>query len=192
MGRRSVSSVGVSLVSMVSAVSQRSYPGYGIATFVVLVVFVGLPVLLYVVDPGPAGEVTEASEVVDSHPSFTFTAPAGWGQTSDGTGAIVLEKGGGQIELQYVAWTGTPAELYAQVKDQLGAIATVTSMSDPTPTTVNGSVEVVPAFRRGDVNADGVVNALADAIYLLAFGFQGGPPPPCLDSVDVDNVRRMR
>ncbi len=56
-----------------------------------------------------------------------------------------------------------------------------------TPTTVNGSVEVGPAFRRGDADADGVVNVIADTIYLLAFGFQGGPAPPCLDSVDVDD-----
>ena len=82
----------------------------------------------------------------------------------------------------------TPLEFCDTLGDPPVALAVSQGLfTTYTPTTVNGSVEVVAAFRRGDVNADGVVNVLADAIYLLAFGFQGGPAPLCLDSVDVDD-----
>ena len=42
-------------------------------------------------------------------------------------------------------------------------------------------------FVRGDVDADGVVNALVDGISLLGFGFAGGPAPTCQDAADVNN-----
>lgn len=42
-------------------------------------------------------------------------------------------------------------------------------------------------FIRGDCDGDGTINALVDVLYLLAFGFQGGPPPPCDDASDVDD-----
>ena len=41
-------------------------------------------------------------------------------------------------------------------------------------------------FIRGDADGNAAFNALVDALYILAFGFQGGPPPPCLESADVD------
>ena len=40
---------------------------------------------------------------------------------------------------------------------------------------------------RGDVDADGTLNTLIDAIYLLNFGFQMGAAPPCMDTADVDD-----
>lgn len=43
-------------------------------------------------------------------------------------------------------------------------------------------------FIRGDADADGVFNVLADAIFILNFGFvAGSPEPPCMDSADVDD-----
>lgn len=47
-----------------------------------------------------------------------------------------------------------------------------------------------PAFLRGDVNGDGIVNALLDALYLLDYQFGSGPEPPCRTAADVngDNV----
>ena len=44
----------------------------------------------------------------------------------------------------------------------------------------------LPDFRRGDANGDGVINALVEAIFLLAFGFQNGPPPPCFEAADTN------
>ena len=44
----------------------------------------------------------------------------------------------------------------------------------------------VPFFR-GDCDTDGVLNALSDTLFLLEFGFLGGPPPLCDDSADVDD-----
>lgn len=43
-----------------------------------------------------------------------------------------------------------------------------------------------PLFTRGDADGDGVFNALADGLYLLTFGFLGGPPPPCMEAAEVD------
>ena len=40
-----------------------------------------------------------------------------------------------------------------------------------------------PVFSRGDTNADGALN-IADAIFVLAFLFGGGPEPVCQDSAD--------
>lgn len=44
-----------------------------------------------------------------------------------------------------------------------------------------------PPFLRGDCDADGVINALTDAWFLLEFGFLGGPEPDCGDAADVDD-----
>lgn len=67
------------------------------------------------------------------------------------------------------------------------AVSSVYYPTNSTPVTTSGSVTAVPSFRRGDADGDGVVHVLLDAIYLLAFGFQGGPAPPCDDAVDVDD-----
>ncbi len=42
-------------------------------------------------------------------------------------------------------------------------------------------------FRRGDSNGDGDVLALLDALYLLSWGFTGGPEPICFDAADADD-----
>lgn len=42
-------------------------------------------------------------------------------------------------------------------------------------------------FLRGDVDGNQTYNPLADAVYLLNFGFLAGPPPPCLDAADADD-----
>ena len=50
-----------------------------------------------------------------------------------------------------------------------------------------GRVDVVwpdGVFRRGDATGDGVVN-LADPLFALAYMFQGGPEPTCVDTIDV-------
>lgn len=42
-------------------------------------------------------------------------------------------------------------------------------------------------FIRGDFDGSGALNGLVDALGMLAFAFQGGPAPPCLEAADVDN-----
>ncbi|MEM7260988.1 MAG: hypothetical protein AAF488_03295 [Planctomycetota bacterium] len=39
-------------------------------------------------------------------------------------------------------------------------------------------------FVRGDANGNGVLEGIADPIFLLSYAFVGGPPPPCLDAAD--------
>ncbi|MEM7165361.1 MAG: hypothetical protein AAF581_07855 [Planctomycetota bacterium] len=39
---------------------------------------------------------------------------------------------------------------------------------------------------RGDVNSDGVVVPIADAVFLLSYSFQQGAVPPCFEAADVD------
>ena len=46
----------------------------------------------------------------------------------------------------------------------------------------------IPALlRRGDFDNDGAINALIEALYMLDFGFLGGPAPVCDDAADVDD-----
>ena len=50
-----------------------------------------------------------------------------------------------------------------------------------------GALPVAPEFLRGDVDGDGAVSTLVDALMLLEFGFvAGSAAPPCLDAADVD------
>jgi len=38
----------------------------------------------------------------------------------------------------------------------------------------------------GDINGDGAGPDIADLVYLVAYMFQGGEPPPCLEQADID------
>ena len=49
-----------------------------------------------------------------------------------------------------------------------------------------GADEFLPIFVRADANADGTVD-IADAIFLLANLFGGGPSPICMDSGDTND-----
>ncbi|MFN0058370.1 MAG: dockerin type I repeat-containing protein [Planctomycetota bacterium] len=40
-------------------------------------------------------------------------------------------------------------------------------------------------FRRGDIDGDGNIDYVADAVYFSEALFGGGPPPPCFDAADV-------
>jgi hypothetical protein len=48
----------------------------------------------------------------------------------------------------------------------------------------------VPAFTRGDANADGRQLELTDAVYLLQYLFANGPEPPCHDAGDANDDNR--
>lgn len=45
----------------------------------------------------------------------------------------------------------------------------------------------LPDFIRGDADGNGVFNGLSDALFSLAFQFQGGPAPVCLEAADSDD-----
>ena len=56
---------------------------------------------------------------------------------------------------------------------------------------LNGVVNLVAGasqvFLRGDADGDANFNGLIDALFILAFQFQGGPTPPCMDAADVND-----
>ena len=74
---------------------------------------------------------------------------------------------------------GTPPVLISLVQENIAIV----------PETVNGvlTVSQKSPFIRGDVDYDGVFNALADGLYLLNYGFTNGPAPPCLDAADAND-----
>ena len=41
-------------------------------------------------------------------------------------------------------------------------------------------------FIRGDSDGNGVFEGIPDGLHLLAYGFIGGPPPPCLEAADAN------
>ena len=41
-------------------------------------------------------------------------------------------------------------------------------------------------FIRADSDGNGIFNGLVDALFTLAFQFQGGPAPVCLEAADAD------
>lgn len=123
--------------AMLATSSQRAYPKYGIATAIVLALFIGGPAVLSALDPGGSGVPTDAAEVIDHATSITYTAPADWHQENS-QGSIILKKGTVAIQLQLTPFTGTPAEMYETVGNSLEQTTKVVSMGDPSPTTVNG------------------------------------------------------
>ena len=56
---------------------------------------------------------------------------------------------------------------------------------DDADVTLNPLVGV--PFRRGDADGNGLVFAILDALFLLEFGFTGGPAPVCDDAADADD-----
>ena len=61
---------------------------------------------------------------------------------------------------------------------------------DPDGTVVDMGAFYFPAasqFMRGDVDGNGVTNALIDALFLLEWQFVSGESPPCEDAADVDD-----
>ena len=72
------------------------------------------------------------------------------------------------------------------------SIAFGVALASPTRTDgTTGSVACPPPpadadFIRGDCNGDATFNPLVDIIFLLEFGFLGGPAPACLEAADVD------
>jgi hypothetical protein len=55
--------------------------------------------------------------------------------------------------------------------------------------TVTGGGDVVNVYT-GDVNNNGSIN-IADPVYLLAYLFASGPPPPCMKAADANNDGKL-
>ncbi len=59
------------------------------------------------------------------------------------------------------------------------------------PFLVDGEVmflpETLPRFRRGDIDGNGAVSTLLDALFMLTWAFAQGDDPPCMDAADTDN-----
>ena len=79
------------------------------------------------------------------------------------------------------------------------AVIVVTGIERSNLTLEDGEIEVVagivnivgalPAlpFLRGDASGDGTVSGIGDGLFLLRYGFQEGPEPPCMDAADADD-----
>ena len=66
--------------------------------------------------------------------------------------------------------------------------AVIADFSLVTPELEDGTIEIqLPIFKRGDVDGNGQVFSILDALYLLDWGFTLGPPPFCFDAADADD-----
>lgn len=113
--------------------------------------------------------------------------------------------GTGNLDADPLFVTGSGGDFFlSQIAAGQGADSPAVDAGDPASTLIPGTTRTdnvpdsgvidmgfhrllpTPTYYRGDVDGDDTLNALVDAIFLLAFGFQGGPTPPCLDEADVD------
>ena len=62
----------------------------------------------------------------------------------------------------------------------------VRDVATPGPEWSFAVAEERSGFRRGDADAQGLIN-LTDGVFLLNFLFLGGPPPPCIDAADFND-----
>ncbi|MCI0651283.1 MAG: hypothetical protein L0Z55_05315 [Planctomycetes bacterium] len=82
-----------------------------------------------------------------------------------------------------------PIYVHTPAAGDLTVTATITSglFSEVTASeTFEIAAGTEPQFLRGDASANGLVNALIDALFLLNYQFSAGPAPPCFASADVD------
>lgn len=54
------------------------------------------------------------------------------------------------------------------------------------PTTQDATIRILVPFLRADANRDDILD-ISDAIYMFAYFFDNGAPPPCEDSADSNN-----
>ena len=119
---------------MITKTYQRTYPKYGIATAILAVLFIGIPFLLITIDPGAGEELTIAAETTESNlNNMAFSAPDGWNKV-DSEEAIILSKGSATIEIRPLPWSGSPAELYENNRQQISQALKIISIEDPSPT----------------------------------------------------------
>lgn len=121
---------------MVTATYPHAYPKYGIATVILFVLFIGIPFLLVVIDPGAGEDLTGMNETIENNANnIAITAPTGWNK-EESPEAIILSKGSAIIEIRPVPWNGSPTELFENNKQQISQSQAleIISMEDPSPT----------------------------------------------------------
>ena len=108
-----------------------------------------------------------------------------------------------QEQVAVIDFETVPDEL---IDDDVGVTTTLAfedGLSDPpvsnrinvdleelTVETVDASIILEPRsglFLRGDCDGSGDVFAIIDVLYLLLFGFAGGPAPPCMKAADTND-----
>ena len=136
------------------------------------------------IPPAPPGDftctLTSADPVSGCVVDLTWTNPGGYASFNlHINGAIEV------VEATATSWQGPlalspdPQTLCLEAIDECGgALAMV--CCDVTCT-------AGPQFIRGDCNADGGPNNIADVVAALSFLFAGAGPPPCGDSCDIND-----
>ena len=76
-------------------------------------------------------------------------------------------------EITFIGAQGAPLEGMAGSTEGISTLGTLVP-------------QVGVQFIRGDSDGDGLFNGLVDALFLLAFAFQGGATPPCAEATDAD------
>lgn len=139
----------------------------------------------FLIDPPSEGEAREElafrieaidSSFVDRQVPHAYLVSWGDGTDSAGEGFVELEP----VTLAHRYDAAGEYTLRVDVTDKDGGVGSI----EHTVTITGG----LPRFRRGDVDADGVVG-LTDAINNLSFQFLGSDiySPPCLDACDFDD-----
>ena len=111
--------------------------------------------------------VGTAGTVVDN----LFLTDLSTGLPVDSVGVLLSPSGNGSFGIDYGAMTAAGANTLYYGDQATNSIVHTT---------------IQRTFIRGDANADGVFN-IGDAVFMLAFKFQGGPPPPCSDAADTND-----
>lgn len=85
----------------------------------------------------------------------------------------------------------TPAAVLDQLRRtgsaQLTGCNPTSQNIGPRPRIVDALADGLPAFSRGDANADGSFSGLIDALFLLQYLFAAGTEPPCKDAADAND-----
>ena len=66
----------------------------------------------------------------------------------------------------------------------LHRLRTVMELPGKTDLDVEIETDALVVFKRGDCNADGEVQTLADPLFSLGWAFQDGDDPPCMAAAD--------
>lgn len=145
----------------------------------------------------PAGVVVVASEVplladTQLDPSFIFQCQQG---LADGGQTLHLRDAGPgyPATIDYVSYENGGAWRRVDPGHSLQAVRTGADFDNDSPSawvqsaSVGGTPgELIPTFVRGNANNDGSLN-VADPVFILAYLFQGGLEPRCLDAADADD-----
>lgn len=92
------------------------------------------------------------------------------------------------IEPSATVGTITVLEFRGDLGSPIVPLTFVTDIGEVTPQALSAilNIEDSAQFLRGDADGDGIFNGLADALFSLAFQFQGGPSPVCMEAADSD------